>query len=176
LSASVPILDERRAEIEKIEKQTFKYGQRHRDNLDVYYPDQPILIPNAKVPVLFFVYGGSYNTGSRQFPPPYEMGYRALGSFFAQHGFITVIPDYRLVPEARFPAASQDIRDAIIWVKDNAKTIRSSSTSTVQELDPEHFFVMGHSAGAAHIKVMTMYEELRKMLPPLRGVIWNAGP
>lgn len=176
LSAFVPILDERRSEIEKIERKTFKYGQRYRHNLDVYYPDQPFLTPNAKVPVLFFVYGGGYNTGSRQFPPPYEMGYRALGSFFAQRGFITVIPDYRLVPEARFPAASQDIHDAIVWVKDNAETIRSSSTRSIQELDSEYIFVMGHSAGAAHIKVMTMYEALRKTLPPLRGVIWNAGP
>ncbi|KAG6333880.1 hypothetical protein ID866_5209 [Astraeus odoratus] len=180
LSAFVPILDERRKDIEQIEKQTFKYGERYRHNLDVYYPQQPILTPNGKVPVLFFIYGGGYNTGSKQFPPPYEMGYRALGSFFAQRGFMTIIPDYRLVPEVRFPAASQDIRDAILWVSQNADKIKSSSSSpgstSIPELDSECMFVMGHSAGAAHVKVMTMHEDVRKTVPPLKGLIWSAGP
>lgn len=128
--------------------------------------------------MLFFVYGGGYNIGSRQFPPPYEMGYRALGSFFAQCGFVTIIPDYRLVPEARFPAASQDICDAITWTIQNAVTIKSSSSAPelIPEIDAEFLFVMGHSAGAAHIKIMTMYGDVRKAVPPLKGMIWSAGP
>ncbi|KAH7886687.1 Alpha/Beta hydrolase protein [Phlebopus sp. FC_14] len=174
LSAFVPILDEKdkKAGIEKIEKKTFKYGQRYRHNLDVYYPLKPSLTSNGKVPILFFIYGGGYNTGQRQFPPPFDMGYRALAAFFAHRGFMTIIPDYRLVPEVRFPAASEDIRDAIVWVTKNAGTISTPSI----EPDTDYIFVMGHSAGAAHTKVMTLYPKIRETLPPLKGLIWNAGP
>ncbi|KAF9240843.1 Alpha/Beta hydrolase protein [Melanogaster broomeanus] len=173
LGALIPILNERKAEIEKIERREFKYGQRHRHNralastsvltrsphppqLDVYYPPTSAVTkatttPNGKLPILVFIYGGSYNTGARQFPEPYEMGYRALGSFFAQRGFATVIPDYRLVPEVRFPAASEDVRDALVWVAQNAPAIAAAASgpaSSTLEPDPAHMFVMGHSAGA----------------------------
>ncbi|KAH7922417.1 alpha/beta-hydrolase [Leucogyrophana mollusca] len=100
------------------------------------------------------------------------MGYRALGSFFAQRGFITIIPDYRLVPEVRYPAASEDIRDAIVWVSKNAETIRSP---TIPEPDTNYMFVMSHSAGTVHMKVLTLHPELRTTLPPLRGLVWCAG-
>ncbi|KIJ67176.1 hypothetical protein HYDPIDRAFT_84006 [Hydnomerulius pinastri MD-312] len=172
LSAFVPLLDERKADIDKIEKKTFKYGERYRHNLDVYYPSEPKQTPQGKVPILFFIYGGGYNTGSRQFPAPYDMGYRALGSFFAQRGYVTIIPDYRLVPEVRFPAASEDIRDAVVWVSNNAETIKTGSI----EPDPGYIFIMGHSAGAAHTHVMTMHPEIRVTLPPLKGLIFSGGP
>lgn len=125
LAAFVPILDERKAEIEKIERKTFVYDdKRHtRNELDVYYPLNSTLTKGGKTPILFFVYGGGYNSGSKEFPEPFSMGYRALGSFFAQHGFITIIPDYRLTPEVKFPASSEDIRDAVNWVCANVDVI-----------------------------------------------------
>ncbi|EGN92413.1 hypothetical protein SERLA73DRAFT_191169 [Serpula lacrymans var. lacrymans S7.3] len=171
LSAFVPLLEERRTEIEKIEKKEFQYGERYRHYLDVYYPNQPSVTANAKTPILFFIYGGGFNTGSRILPQPYSMGYRSLGSFFAQRGFITIIPDYRLVPEVRFPAASEDVRDAITWVSKNAQTISTPSI----EPDVEYMFVMGHSAGSVHLKIMTLYPDLRPTVPPLKGLIFSAG-
>ncbi|KAF8840100.1 alpha/beta-hydrolase, partial [Paxillus ammoniavirescens] len=181
LAAFIPILDEKKAEIEKIEKKEFKYGKGYRHNLDVYYPPTSSVTktPNGKLPVLFFIYGGGYNTGSRQFQEPYEMGYRALGSFFAQRGFTTVIPDYRLVPEVKFPDASKDIRDAIVWVSQNTAAIAaaaSSGSSSTLEPDLAYMFVMGHSAGAAHTMVMAMHKEFRGTVPPLRGIVLSGGP
>ncbi|KAH7914932.1 Alpha/Beta hydrolase protein [Hygrophoropsis aurantiaca] len=172
LSAFVPILDEKKEEIEKIEQKTFQYGPRNRHHLDVYYPLEPSVTANGKTPILFFIYGGGFNTGARQLPFPYNMGYRALGSFFAQRGFITIIPDYRLVPEVRYPAASEDIRDAIVWVSKNVPTITSTS---IPEPDLDYVFVMSHSAGTVHTKVLTLHPELRVTLPPLKGLIWCAG-
>ncbi|KIJ09579.1 hypothetical protein PAXINDRAFT_119886 [Paxillus involutus ATCC 200175] len=111
------------------------------------------------------------------------MGYRALGSFFAQRGFTTVIPDYRLVPEVKFPDASKDIRDAIVWVSQNTAAIAtaaSSASSSTLEPDPGYMFVMGHSAGTAHTMVMSMHKEFRGTVPPLRGLLsgrgWGEGP
>ncbi|OAX35962.1 alpha beta hydrolase domain-containing protein [Rhizopogon vinicolor AM-OR11-026] len=176
LAAFVPILDERKADIEKIDRKTFVYNdtRNSRNELDVYYPLNPTLTKDGKIPILVFVYGGGFNTGSRQFPEPYSMGYRALGSFYAHRGFITVIPDYRLVPEVHFPAASEDIRDAVNWIFNNVDTI---STPTMPSPDVDDIFIMGHSAGDVHTKVLALYPPLRDTTQPrFKGLIWCAGP
>jgi len=193
----VPILEERRGEIEKIDRKTFVYNDKrdarnevwlglesilvldldviHLSQLDVYYPQHPILTKNGKTPVLVFVYGGGFNSGSRQLPEPYSMGYRALGSFYAHRGFITVVPDYRLVPEVQFPAASEDVRDAVNWIFNNADAIGRGHAIPAPDVDA--MFVMGHSAGAVHTKVLALYPPLRDTTQPrLKGLIWCAGP
>ncbi|KAG1744940.1 Alpha/Beta hydrolase protein [Suillus paluster] len=173
--AFVPILEERRAEIEKIQRKTFVYNDKRltRNELDVYYPLNSTLTKNEKTPILVFVYGGGFNTGSRQLPEPFSMGYRALGSFYAHHGFITVIPDYRLVPEVTFPAASEDIRDAVNWIFANADIIGIPS---IPAPDMDAIFIMGHSAGSVHTKVLTLYPPLSSTVHPrLKGVIWFGG-
>ncbi|KIK72895.1 hypothetical protein PAXRUDRAFT_796883 [Paxillus rubicundulus Ve08.2h10] len=94
------------------------------------------------------------------------MGYRTLGTFFTQHGFMTVIPNCRLVPEVKFPEASEDIRDAIVWVSQNMAAI----TAAMSMLAPDP------ASGAAHMMVMTMHEKLRGTVPPLHGLVLSGGP
>ncbi|KAG1744928.1 Alpha/Beta hydrolase protein [Suillus paluster] len=175
LAAFVPILEERRAEIEKIQRKTFVYDdkRRTRNELDVYYPLNSTLTKSGKTPILVFVYGGGFNTGSRQLPEPFSMGYRALGSFFAHRGFITIIPDYRLVPEVKFPASSEDIRDAVNWIFASIDII---GIPLIPAPDADAIFVMGHSAGDMHTKVLTLYPPLSTTVHPrLKGVIWCSG-
>ncbi|KAK0229444.1 hypothetical protein EDD85DRAFT_939754 [Armillaria nabsnona] len=63
-----------------------------------------------------------------------------LGSFFATRGFVTVVPDYRIVDSsAQFPGAAQDVRDAMQWIVDNFPFPDSV------------IFVLGHSAGAMNM-------------------------
>ncbi|EIW77993.1 alpha beta hydrolase domain-containing protein [Coniophora puteana RWD-64-598 SS2] len=179
-SAFVPILEERKEEIFKIERKTFKYGTKNRHHLDVYYPPNPSKTANGKTPILFFIYGGGFNNGSRQLPEPYSMGYRALGAFFANRGFLVVVPDYRLVPEVRYPAASQDIRDALVWVSDNTAALVDPAagglTAPGVEPDAEYVFVLSHSAGSVHTKVMALHPDIRGTLPSgIRGYLWSAG-
>jgi acetyl esterase/lipase len=69
------------------------YGEGPRRRLDIYAPAAP-----GPRPVIIFFYGGSWNSGRRQ-------DYAFAGAAFAARGFVTVIPDYRLVPETRFPAS-----------------------------------------------------------------------
>ena len=45
---------------------------------------------------IVFFYGGSWNSGNRQ-------DYAFVGSALASRGFLTIIADYRLVPEVVFP-------------------------------------------------------------------------
>ncbi|KAG9312504.1 alpha beta hydrolase domain-containing protein [Chiua virens] len=189
LAAFIPELDNKKANIDNFERKEFKYGQRNRHYLDVYYPHaaSALSTPNGKLPVLFFIYGGGYNTGSRRFPEPYDMGYRALGSFFAARGFLVVIPDYRLVPEVKFPSASEDVRDALIWVAGHAGEVAGAVTeakSARAELDPGHVFILAHSAGAAHTLVLYSYPPLRASWEErkaevglkVRGLVLSGGP
>lgn len=115
------------------------------------------------------------------------MGYRALGSFFAARGFLTVIPDYRLVPEVRFPSASEDLRDALLWVAGHAAEVAGAATepgSARTELDPGCVFILAHSAGAAHTLVLHLYAPLRASLAEraaevglrVRGLVLSGSP
>jgi acetyl esterase/lipase len=81
----------------------------------VYYPESAAAV-GGKAPVLFFIYGGGFITGSRSMDPPFEHIYSTVGAFFSHQGFITVVPDYRLAPEFQYPKAAEDILGAIKWV------------------------------------------------------------
>ncbi len=102
------------------------FGSDPRQRLDVYAP------PSAKnAPVLVFFYGGSWSSGQRQ-------DYKFAAQAFAQRGFVVVVPDYRLVPQVKFPAFVQDGATAIRWTRDNIELLGG---------DPKRITVAGHSAG-----------------------------
>jgi len=70
------------------------YGDDPRQRLDVYQPDGDA--PPAGRPVAVFFYGGSWNRGSRT-------SYRFVGRALASRGIVTVVPDYRVYPQVRYP-------------------------------------------------------------------------
>lgn len=106
------------------------YGPHPRQQLDIYRPSGAPDDDGA--PVVMFIYGGSWNAGSRQ-------DYGFVGSALAARGFVTVIADYRLVPEVRFPAFLDDGALALAWVRDNIASHGG---------DPARIGLAGHSAGA----------------------------
>ena len=65
------------------------YGENARQPLDVYRPREAA--PGA--PVVVFFYGGRWQSGAKE-------QYRLLGDALTREGFVAVIPDYRLYPEA----------------------------------------------------------------------------
>ena len=104
------------------------YGADPRQRLDAYAPDGA----EGPLPVLIFFYGGAWVSGSRG-----EYGF--AGKAYASHGFLTIVPDYRLVPDHRFPAFVEDGAGAIRWARDHARALGG---------DPERILLTGHSAGA----------------------------
>jgi acetyl esterase/lipase len=66
------------------------YGEDPRQRLDVFSPR------SGKHPVVVFFYGGSWTTGEKS-------QYAFVGAALAARGYVTVIPDYRLYPQVRFP-------------------------------------------------------------------------
>jgi len=114
------------------------YGAHPRQRLDVYRPANPS--PTGSAPVFVFFYGGSWNSGTRDF-------YRFVGEAFAARGIVTVIPDYRLYPEVRFPDFIVDSARAVRWAIDNAARHGG---------DPQRVFIGGHSAGAYNAAMVAL--------------------
>ncbi len=136
LNATVPDDTYRRAP-------NVSYGNLPRQKLDVYLPSQPLADKALAVggaPMVVFFYGGSWSNGDRA-------DYRFVGEALAAHGIVTVVADYRLSPEVRYPVFLQDSASAMRWAFDNAQKYGA---------DPAHIFVMGHSAGAYNAAMLAL--------------------
>ncbi|KAI9058955.1 alpha/beta hydrolase domain-containing protein [Trametes sanguinea] len=167
MNAFVTLLEKSRADIEGITRKTFRYGDTERHNLDVYYPSAETT-SGSPVPVLFFVYGGGFTSGTRRFDPPFDLVYTNVGAFFAKRGILTVIPDYRLVPEAEFPGPVEDVRDALAWFLANTGPV-ASATSSPLSLDKPSIFIMGHSAGATLVSSLFLLPSILPLDSPVRA-------
>ncbi|MGA3398331.1 MAG: alpha/beta hydrolase [Acetobacteraceae bacterium] len=137
------------------------YGDGPRQTLDVYAP-RPTATP---APVVVFFYGGNWDSGAKAM-------YRFVGAAMAARGVLTVIPDYRLYPQVRFPAFMYDAAAAVAWTR-----------STIAQFggEPHRLFFMGHSAGgqiATLLALDSTYLRSVYLSPPrdVCGVIGLAGP
>lgn len=110
------------------------YGPGARQRLDLYRPDGAA----ADAPVMVFFYGGNWQTGSKDL-------YRFVGQAFASRGYVTAIPDYRLWPEARYPAFVEDGALAVRWLEDQPATAGARPV-----------YLAGHSAGAYIAAMLTL--------------------
>ncbi len=131
------------------------YGADPRQRLDVYAPAAA-----HDLPVVVFIYGGSWQSGDRR-------DYRFVGAKLAQAGIVAVIPDYRLYPQIRFPAFVDDAAAATVWTARNIARYGG---------DPRRIVVAGHSAGAQMAALVAL--DHRYLPPDIRpaGLIGIAGP
>ncbi len=105
---------------------SIRYAVGARQTLDVYRP------PTRGAPVIVFIYGGSWQNGDKA-------TYSFVGNALAQRGYLTVIPDYRVYPQVRFPGFLEDAAKAVRWARDMAARHGG---------DPNNIYLAGHSAGA----------------------------
>lgn len=141
--------------------QAMAYGTLTRQTLDVYVPNGQADKP---LPVVLFFYGGGWDSGRKE-------DYLFAAEAFTSKGYLTVIPDYRIFPEVKFPEFMQDAVSACKWVKTNIACFGG---------DTDAIFIVGHSAGA-HIGMMlnlnVQYLALEQLKPnDFRGFIGLAGP
>jgi acetyl esterase/lipase len=102
------------------------YGALTGRTLDLYR------LPGSGHPVVFYVYGGSWNTGDKAL-------YALAAQRLLPEGFMLVVPDYSLYPRARFPIPTQEVAAALAWTLDNIAEYGG---------DPRRVIVAAHSAGA----------------------------
>ena len=114
------------------------YGDAPLQNLDMYYPKplaqamQAQSVITDSYPMVVFVYGGSWENGSKE-------DYAFVGQSLAQAGYVTAVVNYRKAPEYVYPDFVEDTAKAIAWSYDNATKFHAN---------PKRLAVVGHSAGA----------------------------
>lgn len=119
-------------------KRDLAYGPDDRNKLDVFLPEKAA--DASPRPVLIFVHGGAYVAGNKRAPgsPFYDNILLAA----VKRGFVGVNITYRIAPAHPYPAATEDVAKAVQWTLDNIAANGG---------DPARVFIMGHSAGAAHV-------------------------
>lgn len=138
------------------------YGMGPRQQLDVYTPARAA--PRGGWPVVVFFYGGSWNRGQRA-------DYAFVGEALASRGILTLVADYRLYPEVRYPEFLRDSAAALAWGLAHAAGLGGN---------PQRVHVMGHSAGAYNAAMLAL--DARWLKPTghtpreLAGFIGLAGP
>jgi acetyl esterase/lipase len=96
--------------------------------LDIYLPNDG----NGPFPVIVSIHGGAFKSGDKgdnQVTPMLEG---------LKRGYAVVSVNYRLSPEAIFPAQIYDVKAAVRWIKANAR---------LYKLNPEKIAAWGGSAG-----------------------------
>jgi acetyl esterase/lipase len=138
---------------EVTETKALEYGNvRGRAlHLDLFRPaktDQP-------APAVIFIHGGAWSGGNRE-------QLRLYAIDFAKRGYVTAAISYRLSREAPFPAAVEDAKCAVRWLRAQARE---------HGVDPDRIAVAGNSAGG-HLAMMLGYAPDK---PELEGDGGHAG-
>lgn len=105
------------------------YARRgeHSLGLDLFLPAPA----GQPAPLVVLVHGGGWRSGDRT-------GMAPLAARLAARGFAAATVSYRLSGQARYPAAVDDVKDAVRWLRTNAASFG---------LDPAQVAIAGGSAG-----------------------------
>lgn len=131
----------------KVERDV-KYGPADRNLLDVFAPDAA----SPARPVLIYVHGGGFVAGNKRNPgSPF---YDNIMLWAVKNGFVGINMTYRLAPASPWPAGAEDIGAAVRWVADNIGARGG---------DGARIFLMGHSAGSAHVAGYVSHPEFHRV-------------
>lgn len=122
--------------------------EAHLQSLDIYLPDP---VPAHPMPVVIWVHGGGWAIGDKA----NQMQYKP--ALFTGVGYCFVSINYRLSPDPptwapdwiTHPAHVQDVASAIAWVHQHIGGYGG---------DPSRIAVMGHSAGAHLVSLVSTDE------------------
>jgi pectinesterase len=98
-------------------------------HMDIYKPLAPV---EEKLPCILCIHGGGWASGSKALLAP-------LAQELAAYGYLAATVEYRLSPEALYPAGVIDVKAAVKWIKRNAASCQA---------DTSRIAVLGTSAGA----------------------------
>ena len=104
--------------------------------LDFYRPSKV----EGPLPLLVFIHGGGWRSGERS-------DYLIYLVDFARKGYMTATVSYRLVRDSLYPAAIEDVSDALEWLFRNGMNYG---------YDPDRIALIGGSAGA-HLSMLVGY-------------------
>lgn len=128
-------------------KRDVAYGQHPRQQFDVFRPERA----GQGRPAVLFVHGGAFVDGHRNRT---DEIYANVSWYFARHGIVGINIGYRLANDTQYPEASRDIGAVVKWTHEHASELG---------VDRSRIFLMGHSAGGAHVG---SYAYDRRLQPP----------
>lgn len=131
------------------------YGPHVRHRLDVFRPAKA-----SGAPVLVFFHGGGFIRGDKQ-------DRTNIGAWGAAQGFVTVLANYRLAPDHRWPSGPEDV--AAVW-----RFVREQAASWGG--DPSKIVLVGESAGAAHVAAATLITRFQPDGWQIAGAALLSGP
>ncbi len=119
-----------------IQTHTFAVRDSQSLQLDAYLPQAT----NAPRPAVIFVHGGSWSAGERSDFPQWNV-------WLARNGYAVFDIDYRLAPQPNYETATEDVREAVRWVKANAARFNVNTLRLA---------LLGRSAGG-HLALLAAY-------------------
>ena len=126
----------------------------NKDRLDLYLPEG-----RTNVPVIVSYYGGALTAGDKS-------EHAFVGQRFASAGIATVVVNYRLSPGVTHPAHIKDAAASFAWVKRHIAEYGGN---------PDRIFVIGHSAGAYLVALLSTDERYlaahKLSLRDIRGAV-----
>ena len=122
-------------EISVIHDIVYREGSSRRWKLDLARKPTPKGKPR---PAIAVIHGGGWIEGDKSSFASREHGVPGNIVDFAALGFVAVSINYRLADEAKFPAALEDCKCAVRWLRAHARDY---------DLDPERIGAFGNSAG-----------------------------
>jgi arylformamidase len=118
------------------------YGADPAQRIDVYLPLRPV-----RAPILFMVHGGGWRRGDKDNPGVVDNKVAR----WVPKGIIFVSVDYRMMPEAEPLTQAEDVARALAKVQERAPGWGG---------DPANIILMGHSAGAHLVALVTAAPEI----------------
>lgn len=130
--------------VKDIDYYTGEGYDKKKHKLDLYLPEG-----KKEFPVLFFVHGGGWHTGDRN----YFGVYSSLAKFYAKRGVGTVVPSYRLSPKVKHPEHIRDVARAFAWTYKNISKHGGN---------PNQIIISGHSAGGHLVALLATNDKYLK--------------
>jgi len=119
------------------------YGSDPRQRFDAYLPAQAA----ANAPVIFMVHGGGWRTGGKAESAVVENKV----PYFTGRGYLVISINYRMLPDADPLLQAQDVALALAAARAKAAGWGG---------DPRRFILMGHSAGAHLVALLSAQPSL----------------
>jgi acetyl esterase/lipase len=105
-----------------------------RQTMDIVRPREA---SNTPRPAVLLVHGGGFRAGAKE-------SYIPLAVKLAEHGYVAATVNYRLSPRNQFPAAVEDVKAAVRFLRAGASKYN---------IDSDHIGALGGSAGG-HLVLM----------------------
>ena len=134
--------------VKKIRNLDYAGTNNIRQKLDLYMPVDYA----GRSPVIVWAHGGAWRYGSKESPLTPQL----VSTMTSEKGYAIASINYRLTPEAVFPAQIHDVKAAIRWLRAHADEFN---------LDPENIGAIGSSGGGTLVSLLGTADDI----PQLEG-------